>query len=120
MEERESPLSKIKGNEYSNLLDKIKNRKVGNDVAWYETQHLFTMILDGYPEKYRSLDVIIREIFNARRDAYRGEIGSKEASLAVQSLVKTLCGARRDLIDEPLVCIRDLFDIPSSRRPRSF
>lgn len=119
MEERESPLSKIEGNKYSNLLDKIRNHKVGNDAAWHETQHLLSLIVDGYPQNYRSLDVIIREIFNARRNAYLGEMETREASAVVQSLAKTLRGKNRELIDEPIICIRDLFDI-SPRRPRGF
>ena len=121
MEERESPISKLRGNKYSNLLDKIRNRRVGNDVAWHETQDLFGLIMEDYPQRYSSIEVVIREIFNIRRSAYLGETETRTASAQVQSLVRNLRGKNRELIDEPTVCIRDLFDIPApNRRLRGF
>lgn len=104
-----------KSHKYSNIVDKIRNPKVGDQVAWNEFQPVLWYCVAGYPEIYRDLRDVLSEVFSIRRDAFRFPEKRDTASLEVRTILERVPAKQQNLLDAPNVCIRDLFNID---RPR--
>ena len=104
---------------YSNVLEKVRNSRVGSQVAWLEFQPVLEFCVEGYPEGFLALQPTIREIFDIRREAFFYEGMRKRASDNIRKILSSLAGEEQDLLTAPVVCIRDLFELTKpGRKPR--
>jgi len=97
------------GNKYRNVIEKVKNNKVGNEIAWETAQPLLTHLVQGYPQEFSSYMSHIRTVFELRRDAYR-QIERSQRSQQARALIAELDD---ETLDPVFASIRDLFDIPA-------
>lgn len=108
------------GNNFSRVAEKIRNGKLSYDVAWKEIQPLLANYIPEYPEKYIAYDILLRKIFDIRREAFLSPEKRDNASNDVRSLLSRVSLSEQDLLIAPVVCIRDLFNIEGpNRKPRS-
>jgi len=96
-------------NKFVNTRAKIRNKRISNDAAWVEAQHLLTYCVEDYPKNYLPRLSLVRDVFNLRRDSYLDRMTDKEASKGVQELVGKLSEDQQELVTGLVVCIRDLF-----------
>lgn len=100
---------------FSNVLDKLRNAKVGHQVAWSEFQPILSYCVEEYPEKFQELQPTLREVFEIRRDAFFNEGVRADATLNIRKVLASVPDNERDLLDAPMVCVRDLFNVNPPR-----
>lgn len=104
-----------KSHKYFNVLEKLRNVKVGDQVAWNEFQPILEYCVEGYPTDFQDLQAIIRNIFQIRRGAFIGDLKVTDATALIRQTLSSLDENEQGLLDAPMVCIRDLFDINRQR-----
>lgn len=112
--DRKDLLTGQDSNKFINTKAKIRNKKLGNDSAWIESQPLLAYCAEDYPEKYQHHLSLIRNVFNLRRNSYLDQISDMEASKGVQELIGKLSEEEQKVVTGLIVCIRDLFNTPAS------
>lgn len=96
------------GNKYSNVIDKLRNPKVDNEVAWETAQPLLSHLIEGYPEAFKPYLPTVKSVFDLRRDAFR-KIDDRQAnSQKAKELIKNV---NNEDLDPLFVGIRDIFNI---------
>ena len=101
-------------NKYSNVLDKLRNPKVGETVAWSEFQPVLEYCVENYPLSENLLESL-RQVFELRRKVYRLDENGDKAKTEIREIVNSIPKNQRDLLDAPMICIRDLFDVNFSK-----
>ena len=101
-------------NKYSNVLDKLRNPKVGETVAWSEFQPVLEYCVENYPLA-ENLQETLRQVFELRRKVYRLDENRDKATTEIREIVNSIPKDQRNLLDAPMVCIRDLFNLSSPK-----
>lgn len=101
-------------NNFSNVLEKIQSKNLGNDSAWDEAQALLKHYIPEYPESYKDHLDFIRMLFNLRRDNFRAI--DQEASKKATKLILDLGPEKEKLLSPAIICIRDVFDVKAKDR----
>lgn len=99
-------------NKYRHVIEKVRNPKLGDRVAWETAQPLLAHIIRGYPKEFMDSMDFIRNVFVHRREAYLNHDRERNLKKA-KELSSGLDDAGQDRFEDILVSIRDLFDIPA-------
>lgn len=102
-----------KDHKYSRVREKVRNPRVGNEVAWVEAQPMFSHDINGFTD--RPYSEVIRRLFDLRRDAFRN-IDKDKANKEAKKLLSGLTDDDFEKLQDVVVYIRDLFDIPAPNR----
>ena len=87
---------------------------MGETVAWSEFQPVLEYCVENYPLSENLLESL-RQVFELRRKVYRLDENRDKATTEIREIVNSIPKNQRDLLDAPMICIRDLFDVNFSK-----
>lgn len=106
-------------NKFKNILTKVRNKVVGDRIAWDELQGALSFFVEGYPNQSQEYNELIKDVFVVSRYSFFANTNPEIREFLIETVIKNrVSDEQMQLLIKPINFLKIVFgeNLPGKKK----